>query len=37
MKYEDKYNKVKVLARTAEEYISIDYGNSKLKFRFLDS
>ena len=37
MKYEDKYNKVTVLAKNSEEYISIDYGSYYKKLRFLDS
>ena len=37
MKHEDKYNKVTVLAKNAEEYISIDFGNRSYKLRFLDS
>ena len=37
MKYENKYNKVKPLSKTSEEYISIDYGSAYKKLRFLDS
>ena len=37
MKYEDKYNKVKPLCKTSENYISIDYGSYYKKLRFLDS
>ena len=37
MNYEDKYNKVTVLAKNSEEYISIDYGSYYKKLRFLDS
>ena len=37
MKYEDKYNKVKLLSKNSEEYISIDYGLTYTKLRFLDS
>ena len=37
MKHEDKYNKVTVLAKNAEEYISIDFGNRSYNLRFLDS
>jgi len=37
MKYENKFNKVKVLSKSAEEYISIDYGSAFKKLRFLDS
>ena len=37
MKYEDKYNKVKLLSKNSEEYISIDYGSYYQKLRFLDS
>ena len=37
MKYEDDYNKVTVLAKNSEEYISMEYGTSFKKLRFLDS
>jgi hypothetical protein len=37
MKYEDEYNKVKLLSKNSEEYISIDYGSNYKKLRFLDS
>ena len=37
MKYEDQYNKVQVLPKNSEEYISIDYGSYHKKLRFLDS
>ncbi|XP_060573311.1 uncharacterized protein LOC132731192 [Ruditapes philippinarum] len=37
MKYEDDYNKVKLLSKNSEEYISIDYGTRFKKLRFLDS
>jgi hypothetical protein len=37
MKYEDKYNKVKVLSKNSENYISIEYGSYYKKLRFLDS
>ena len=37
MKYEDEYNKVKLLSKSSENYISIDYGSNYKKLRFLDS
>ncbi|VDI56520.1 Hypothetical predicted protein [Mytilus galloprovincialis] len=37
MKYEDEYNKVKLLSKNSENYISIDYGSNYKKLRFLDS
>ena len=37
MKYEDDYNKVKLLSKNSENYISIDYGSYYKKLRFLDS
>ena len=37
MKYEDDYNKVKLLSKSSENYISIDYGSNYKKLRFLDS
>ncbi|CAC5359077.1 unnamed protein product [Mytilus coruscus] len=37
MKKEDKYNKVKLLSKNSENYISIDYGSYYEKLRFLDS
>ena len=37
MKYEDEYNKVKLLSKNSENYISIDYGSYYKKLRFLDS
>ena len=37
MKYEDKYNKVKLLSKSSENYISIDYGSNYKKLRFLDT
>ena len=37
MKYEDKYNKVQLLPKNSEEYISIDFGSYYKKLRFLDS
>ncbi|CAC5372338.1 unnamed protein product [Mytilus coruscus] len=37
MKKEDKYNKVKLLSKNSENYISIDYGSYYDKLRFLDS
>lgn len=37
MKYEDEYNKVTPLSKNSEEYISIDYGSTFKKLRFLDS
>lgn len=37
MKYEDEYNKVKLLSKNSEEYISIEYGSTFKKLRFLDS
>ena len=37
MKYEDQYNKVQLLPKNSEEYISIDYGSYYKKLRFLDS
>ena len=37
MKYENKFNKVSILPKTAEEYISIEYGSYYRKLRFLDS
>ena len=37
MKYEDKNNKVEVLAKTSENYISITFGNIYRKLVFLDS
>ena len=36
-KYEDDYNKVSILAKSTEEYISMDYGTRFNKLRFLDS
>ena len=37
MKYEDKRNKVDILAKSSEEYISLSYGNIYRKLVFLDS
>ena len=37
MKYENQYNKVEVLPKTSEEYISITYGNIYRKLIFKDS
>ena len=37
MKYENEYNKVKLLSKNSENYISIDYGSYYKKLRFLDS
>ena len=37
MKYENQYDKVDVLAKNSEEYISITYGNIYRKLVFLDS
>ena len=37
LKYETKYNKVKVLSKNSEEYISISYGGFYQKLVFLDS
>ena len=37
MKYEDTYNKVKLLSKSSENYISIDYGSNYKKLRFLDT
>ena len=37
IKYENQYNKVEVLPKTSEEYISITYGNMYRKFIFKDS
>ncbi|CAC5426082.1 unnamed protein product [Mytilus coruscus] len=37
MKHEDEYNKVKLLSKNSENYISIDYGSYYEKLRFLDS
>jgi hypothetical protein len=37
MKYEDEYNKVTILAKNSEEYISMEYGTRFKKLRFLDS
>ena len=37
MKYEDDYNKVQLLSKNSENYISIDYGSNYKKIRFLDS
>ncbi|CAC5385866.1 unnamed protein product [Mytilus coruscus] len=37
MKHEDEYNKVKLLSKNSENYISIDYGSYNRKLRFLDS
>ena len=36
-KYENKYNKLEPLAKSSEEYISMDFGNFYRKLRFLDS
>ena len=36
-KHKSKYNKVKLLSKTTEEYISIDFGNNNRVLRFLDS
>ncbi|XP_071138806.1 uncharacterized protein [Mytilus edulis] len=36
MKYEDEYNKVKLLSKNSENYISIDYGSNYKKLRCLD-
>ena len=36
-KNEDDYNKVSVLSKSSEEYISIEYGSNYQKLRFLDS
>ena len=35
MKYENQYNKVEVLPKTSEEYISITYGNIYRKLIFI--
>jgi hypothetical protein len=35
--YPDEYNKVTVLAKSTEEYISMEYGTTFNKLRFLDS
>jgi hypothetical protein len=37
VKYEDEYNKVSPLSKNSEEYISIEYGSTYKKLRFLDS
>ena len=37
MKYEDSYNRVQLLPKNSENYISIDYGSYYKKLRFLDS
>ena len=37
MKYENQYDKVDILAKNSEEYISITYGNYYRKLVFLDS
>ena len=37
MKYQDRYNKVEVLPKNSEEYISITYGNIYRKLFFKDS
>ena len=37
MKYENRYDKVEILAKNSEEYISITYGNFYRKLVFLDS
>ena len=37
MKYHDRYNKVEVLPKTSEEYISITYGSFYQKLIFKDS
>ena len=37
MKYENQHDKVEVLAKNSEEYISIAYGNIYRKLMFLDS
>ena len=37
MKYQDRYNKVEVLPKTSEEYISITYGSFYRKLIFKDS
>ena len=37
MNYQDTYNKVEVLPKTSEEYISITYGSYYRKLVFLDS
>ena len=37
LKHEDQYNKVNVLARTSENYISMSYGSYYKKLVFLDS
>ena len=37
MKYENQYDKVDILAKNSEEYISITYGNFYRKLVFLDS
>ena len=37
MQYEDEYNRVHVLSKYSEEYISIGYGSNFKKLRFLDS
>lgn len=37
VKYADQYNKVEVLAKTKEQYISISIGNRNRKLVFLDS
>ena len=37
MKYQDRYNKVEVIPKTSEEYISITYGSFYRKLIFKDS
>ena len=37
LKYENKYDKVNILSKTSEEYISITYGRFYRKLVFLDS
>ena len=37
LKYKDKYNKVEILAKDSENYISISYGNYYTNLVFLDS
>ena len=36
-KKEDDFNKVSILSKSSEEYISIEYGSNYQKLRFLDS
>ena len=37
LKYKNQYNKIEVLSKTSEEYISITYGSFYRKLVFLDS